>query len=120
MIEPQASKAELQVPPDKDALALVEAIRKQAKYDATSLDCHWAHLATKLGVIESDAERLKVLLAERDAEREAGREALEALLAVIDESVGVEGWHLNGAIAEWGEFEWIEDLRALARVKGDS
>jgi hypothetical protein len=41
--------------------------------------------------------------------------AVEGLLGIVDESVGVEGWHLNEAIAEWGEFEFVSDARqALA------
>ena len=31
--------------------------------------------------------------------------ALEGLLDIVGESDGVSGYHLNGDIAEWGEFE---------------
>lgn len=47
-------------------------------------------------------------------------EGLELVLGkikeIIDESHGVIGWHLNGDIAEWGEFDFnIEE--ALAEVE---
>ena len=35
-------------------------------------------------------------------------EALEGLLAIIDESLGVSGYHLNGAMAKWCEFDEVE------------
>ncbi len=38
--------------------------------------------------------------------------ASEALLAVVNESTGIIGWHLNGAVAEWDEFDFIEQLEA--------
>lgn len=48
-------------------------------------------------------------------------EALEGLLAIVSESAGVAGYHLNGEIAEWGEFEEVEiaeEALALYRQKG--
>jgi hypothetical protein len=44
--------------------------------------------------------------------------AATAFLAVVDESEGIEGWHLNGAIAPWSEFDFIEDLREAAARGG--
>lgn len=43
---------------------------------------------------------------------EALVEALEGLLGVIDESRGVSGYHLNGEIAEWDEFQAVHDATA--------
>lgn len=40
------------------------------------------------------------------------REALAGLLAIVDDSRGVSGYHLNGAIAEWDEFPEVEAARA--------
>ena len=40
------------------------------------------------------------------------REALVGLLAVVDDSQGVAGYHLNGAIADWDEFPEVESARA--------
>lgn len=34
--------------------------------------------------------------------------ALEGLLSIASESVGVSGYHLNDDVAEWGEFEEVE------------
>ena len=50
-------------------------------------------------------------------------EALEGLLAIIDDcdpcDGGIMGYHLNGDIAHWGEFEEIETARAaLLAAKG--
>lgn len=45
-------------------------------------------------------------------------EALEELASVINESEGVAGWHLNGAVAPWSEFGFaqkIEDVIKKAR-----
>lgn len=74
----EANKAELQVPPDKDAMALVEAIIGQANIAAAGeellqivtkggAEAGSYALSTRLGTIHGTAERLKVLLAERDA-----------------------------------------------------
>lgn len=47
--------------------------------------------------------------------------ALAGLLAIVNESRGVDGWHLNGAVAEWGEFPVVaEAAAALARAEGRS
>jgi len=39
-------------------------------------------------------------------------EACKALMAIVDESDGVAGYHLNGEIATWGEFECAAAARA--------
>ncbi len=48
------------------------------------------------------------VLARRKWETQA-RTALEALLAVVAESEGITGWHLNGNVASWGEFDFVDD-----------
>lgn len=40
------------------------------------------------------------------------REALAGMLAIVDESRGVDGYHLNGDTAEWDEFPEVEAARA--------
>lgn len=46
-------------------------------------------------------------------------EALEDLIAITKESRGIAGYHLNGEIAEWGEFEFYDKaLKAIAKAKG--
>jgi hypothetical protein len=51
-------------------------------------------------------------------------EALEGLLAIVSDSSGVAGYHLNGEIAEWCEFEEVamaEEALALYRQqKGEA
>jgi len=39
------------------------------------------------------------------------REALAGLLAIVDDSRGVAGYHLNGAIADWDEFPEVAEAR---------
>lgn len=44
------------------------------------------------------------------------REALQGFLNVVNESQGVAGYHLNGDIAEWGEFPEVDlAVKALAQ-----
>lgn len=48
-------------------------------------------------------------------------EALEGLLAITDESLGVSGYHLNGDMAKWCEFDEVdmaEEALALYRQQG--
>lgn len=48
------------------------------------------------------------------------REALTELVGHVEtltnESRGVDGWHLNGNLAEWGEFDWLFDAIAKAKA----
>ena len=48
-------------------------------------------------------------------------EALEGFLAIVADSTGVSGYHLNGNIAKWSEFEevtMVEEALALYRQRG--
>lgn len=48
-------------------------------------------------------------------------EALEGLLAIVSESFGVAGYHLNGEQAKWSEFEEVEmaeEALAIYRQQG--
>jgi len=40
------------------------------------------------------------------------RSALRDFLNIIDDSRGVAGYHLNGNVAEWGEFPEVDAARA--------
>ena len=47
--------------------------------------------------------------------------ALEGLLGIVQESTGVAGWHLNGDVAGWDEFEEVraaEEALKLHRKQG--
>ncbi|MCW5605997.1 MAG: hypothetical protein KIT18_15760 [Burkholderiales bacterium] len=47
--------------------------------------------------------------------------ALESLIAIADESEGVAGYHLNGAVASWGSLSAVAEARAaIAKAKGGS
>jgi hypothetical protein len=93
-------------PPDKDAKALVAAIHKQAADPAgVSIFQLW----TRLSVIQGNAERLAVLLDERDAAREELVTAAERLLRDVQE---YEAWQRPC-------YAVTELTAALARVKGE-
>lgn len=49
-------------------------------------------------------------------------EALENLLFIVNDSQGVIGFHLNGEVATWDEFEEeVSDAeQALAKARGDT
>jgi hypothetical protein len=116
--------SELQVPPDTDAMALVAAISEQAALEPlATVDI--LDLAARLGVIAGDTERLKVLLDERDAERE------ELVTALREEHVRAVAWETqNGSpvahqeAVRIGRYDrWAKDCpacAALAHVKGAS
>jgi hypothetical protein len=72
-------------------------------------------------------EHLEQAIADLKVENERLRRALDAVQALIDESQGVCGLHLNGDIATWdellqgGRFEgWLLDFSiARAALKGE-
>jgi len=78
------------------------------------------------GAYVESMEEARDVVAELIAERDALRKGLEAVAAVIDNSDGVNGLHLNGDLATWaslrtgGRFEsWLLDFdAALASVGG--
>jgi len=46
-------------------------------------------------------------------------EALKGMIAIVDDSHGVSGYHLNGDVAEWDEFEEIEAAaEAIKKAEG--
>lgn len=100
----------IEVPRDKDAKRLVEAILDEAHPDRDALVATWGLsitttiLVSKLGIIQGNAERLAVLLDERDAARE---ELVTAAKALAD--------------AAWDDWPEVMRVRtALARVNGAS
>lgn len=46
----------------------------------------------------------------------AMREVLEEILAIVNESRGVAGWHLNGDIAPWDEFGYPQKINVVLRL----
>ena len=45
--------------------------------------------------------------------------ALRGMLAIVNDSRGVAGYHLNGDTAEWDEFDEVDAARAaIAKVEG--
>ena len=48
-------------------------------------------------------------------------EALKGMLAIVSDSRGVAGYHLNGNTAEWGEFDEVDAaIDAIAKAEGQS
>lgn len=48
-------------------------------------------------------------------------EALEAMLGIVNNSEGVTGWHRNGDVATWDEFEEVDIAEAaLAKALGET
>lgn len=65
-----------------------------------------------LGVMSKKIERL-------EAERLELIKALESFLDLVGDSHGVSGYHLNGDIAEWDEFECVgEAYELIKRIEG--
>lgn len=90
------SEEDLPVPPDQDALGLVAAILKD--------------LAVSIALIRGNAERLRVLLVERDAATIAALEAAEAtMVKSYRGGLDSSGFGPEGAVALV--------RAALARVK---
>ena len=55
------------------------------------------------------------------AQRDELLAALEGVLAIVSDSTGVAGYHLNGDIADWGEFDEINaGYTAIAKAKGNT
>ena len=55
------------------------------------------------------------------AQRDELLAALEGVLAIVSDSTGVAGYHLNGDIADWDEFDEINaGYTAIAKAKGNT
>ena len=51
--------------------------------------------------------------------RDALLAALQGMIDIANDSQGVAGYHLNGEVADWGEFEeWQAACDAIAKAKG--
>lgn len=60
-----------------------------------------------------------LMLQEAEQQRDDLLAALEGLIAIVGDSYGVSGYHLNGDIAEWDEFEEVANAwDAIAKSKG--
>lgn len=53
-------------------------------------------------IVIAAAEEASIMESEIEAWRSAARNAVNEL-AIMDESEGIAGWHLNGAISTWEE-----------------
>jgi len=68
--------------------------------------------------LQAEVERLQAARAADKARIAELTEALGDLLAIVSDSAGVAGYHLNGAVAEWGEFGEIGAAFAALAQQG--
>ena len=57
-------------------------------------------------------EKSKARNLELSSELERLRQFENGMLDIINESKGVIGWHLNGDVADWSEFDFIAEAQA--------
>jgi len=63
--------------------------------------------------------RIKTEMTTLKSERQELLKSLESLLDITADSQGVAGYHLNGDVAEWGEFEEVSSAYELIkRIEG--
>lgn len=103
-------KAMLAAAPDFDRQVIAEVNEGDDGYWADILPDRSVHLGQPLYAVMQPAPEVEKLV-----------EALEGLLEITDESLGVSGYHLNGDIAKWCEFDEVaiaEEALALYRKQG--
>ena len=65
-----------------------------------------------IGVMQSKIDRL-------ECQRDELLAALQGMIDIANDSQGVAGYHLNGEVADWGEFEeWQAACNAISKAKG--
>ena len=96
--------------PAHSAADLIERLARSEREAKASADNH-----LKAWVVKND------LLREANDRLAEAMKALGGLLLIVDSSNGVVGYHLNGDVATWDEFEEIQIAStALASLKGDA
>lgn len=63
-------------------------------------------------------ERLTKKLRAVTTQRDTLRAALQGMLAIVNDSRGVAGYHLNGDTAEWDEFDEVDAANAAIAAAG--
>lgn len=99
---------------------------RQNKVDARRIVACWntcIGISTEVLELNATAGGVAELERQRDearAQRDELLAALEGVLAIVGDSGGVAGYHLNGDIADWGEFDEINAVYAvIAKAKGE-
>ncbi len=107
------------LPPDTDLGAMVKAILEELPFVIEEARTHdWSPAMISLATIHDTAQRLKVALEQEQAVMGEMAKALTGMQAVVAESAGIDGWHLNGALANWDEFDFVADAAtALAQYQ---
>lgn len=104
-VDPDAEYFVLRVDKDPAARAAVLAYARACREANQGLSddlCAWVKRFASEGEADPDGATLA-----------AYREVLENLSAVMDNSEGVTGWHLNGDVATWDEFEETGQIVSL-------
>lgn len=98
-----------------DLAAAVERLKhKCCLIDARS-DCRFTYVTE----LAADIRTVLAALRLQDAAPQL-LAALRGVLELIAESKGIAGWHLNGEIAAWDEFECIDEAAAaIAAATGE-
>ena len=96
-------------------------------WEATDLsEAHWVETNHRWGIFSASRRVAKVEGVGGEYEANARLiaaapdllEALKAMVAITNDSRGVDGYHLNGDIAEWDEFDAINQARAALAKAG--
>ena len=84
--------------------------------------CVNACAGVRTEALEHRAHLLKAVdddIAQLTAQRDQLLVALQGMIDITSDSQGVAGYHLNGEVADWGEFEeWQAACDAIAKAKG--
>ena len=68
---------------------------------------------------DSNLYNMQMQIEKLTRERADLLKALESILAIAADSQGVAGYHLNGDIAEWDEFECVDEAyKLIKQLKG--
>lgn len=73
---------------------------------------------TRGAILDAHDAEITAAVAKAEEGKEALLKALEGMVNIVSDSNGVVGYHLNGDIAEWDEFEEVETARALLKEPG--
>lgn len=80
------------------------------------------HLENQTMLGETLVKRFNLLkseAAELTKQRDELLATLQGMIDISSDSQGVAGYHMNGEVADWGEFEeWQAACDAIAKIKG--
>ena len=96
---------------DDDSKALAER----------AIACLTACVGIPTARLEAGASGILTYSMELKKQRDELLAALQGMIDIANDSQGVAGYHLNGEVADWDEFEeWQAACDAIAKAKGGS